>query len=91
MSTNEPVRFALRLTSRVAALRTVVLEPWTGEYRLLPGVPLDIHVQGTPRTPLEIELEGDRVVITGFDTTDSLLTAFRDGRELRSEHDAPAG
>jgi hypothetical protein len=69
----------------------VVLEPWTGEYRLPPGVPLDIVVEGTPRTPVEVELHGDRVVITGFDTTDSMLTAYRDGTELRSEHDAPAG
>jgi hypothetical protein len=66
-----------------------VLEPWTGEYRLPPGVPLDLQVEGTPSTPLEIELEEDRIIVTAFDVGDALITAFRAGRELRSEHDLP--
>jgi hypothetical protein len=46
-------------------------------------------VEGTPSTPLSIEIEEDRVIVTSFDTTDAMLTAFRDGRELRSEHALP--
>jgi hypothetical protein len=91
LSSETPIRFTLRITNRLATARTVVLEPWTGEYRLPPGVPLDIVVEGRPSTPLEVEVEGDRIVIYSFDTAGALLTAYRDGRELRSEHDAPAG
>jgi hypothetical protein len=91
MSQPAPVRFTLRLTSRLDAPRTVVLEPWTGEYRLPPGAQLDVVVEGTPGTPLEVELDGDRVVVYAFDGRDAMLTAYRDGKELRSEHDLPAG
>lgn len=80
------INFTLRLTNRLDHDKTVVLEPWTGEYRLGAGRQLDITVKGTPATPLEVELDGDRITLTGFDTTDSLLTAYRNGVELRSEH-----
>jgi hypothetical protein len=86
-----PSAFILRLSNREVSPRTVVLEPWTGEYRLGPGEQLDIAVEGTPSTPLEIELTGDRINVYAFDTADALLTAYRDGRELRSEHRPPAG
>jgi hypothetical protein len=87
----QPVRFTLRLTNTLAEPRTVVLEPWSGEYTIAAGTQLDVVVEGTPRTPLEVELDGDRVIVYGFDTTDSLLTAYRDGHELRSEPAPPAG
>ena len=89
MTKRTPIHFTVRLTNRTPRPQTVVLEPWTGEYRLPPGVPLDLQVEGSPSTPLEIELEGDRIIVTAFDTTDALITAFRAGRELRSEHGSP--
>jgi len=89
MSRRARIQFTLRITNDTPRHRTVVLEPWTGEYRLAPGVPLDLLVEGTPSTPLSIEIEEDRVIVTSFDTTDAMLTAFRDGRELRSEHALP--
>jgi hypothetical protein len=91
MSIIAPVRFTLRVTNRLEGVRTVVLEPWTGEYRVRPGEQLDIVVEGTPVTPLEIELNGDRLVLATFDSADAMLTAYRDGRELRSEFAPPAG
>jgi hypothetical protein len=84
--TTGPIHFRLRLVNRLDQGRTVVLEPWTGEYRLGAGEELDIAVSGTPATPVEVELDGDRIVVTAFDTSDALLTAYRDGVELRSEH-----
>ena len=44
---------------------------------------------GRPWTPLAVELDGDRIIITSFDTEGLLLTAYRAGRELRSEYDLP--
>lgn len=85
--TTSPARFTLRLTNSLDAARTVVLEPWTGEYRLGPGERLEIDVAGTPSTPLEIEVVDDRIVVYAFDTTDAMLTAYRDGQQLRSEHE----
>ena len=90
MVPSAPVRFTLRLKNHLTTNYTVVLEPWTGEYRLDAGGELDIVVEGTPDTPLDIELDQDWITITSFDTTDSMLTAFRDGKELRSEHVPPA-
>jgi len=90
MSASKPVRFVLRLTNRLDVSRTVVLEPWTGEYQLAAGATLDIEVSGTPTTPLHLELDGDQLILYAFDTTDAMLTAYRDGKELRSEH-APPG
>ena len=81
--------FTVRITNNTSEAKTVVLEPWTGEYRLPPGVPLDIVVEGTPSTPLEIEVEDERIVVTSFDTMDAMLTAYRAGKELRSEHGLP--
>ena len=90
MSSSTRQEFTLLLTNRLDVPRTVVLEPWTGEYSLPAGGRLEIAVQGTPSTPLEVELQGDRIIIHAFDTTDAMLTAYRDGRELRSEHRRPA-
>ena len=90
MSTEKAIRFNLRLTNRLGSPRTLVLEPWTGEYRLGAGDSLDITVEGSPKTPIEVELEGDRIIVYGFDTTDSMLTVFRDGKLLTSEHATPA-
>lgn len=91
MQSESRVRFTLRLTNRLAEPRTVVLEPWTGEYRLAAGAQLEVVVEGTPRTPLEVELNGDRITLYAFDIADAMLTAYRDGRELRSEHAPPPG
>jgi hypothetical protein len=90
MTPGLPIGFTLRLTNRLDVARTVVLEPWAGEYRLPAGAQLEIAVEGTPSTPLEVELEADRITVYAFDTTDAMLTAYRDGRQLRSEHLPPA-
>jgi len=87
---NKKIQFTLRLTNRLESNRTVVLEPWTGEYRLSAGETLDVVVEGSPETPVEVELDAERIVVYAFDTTDSMLTAFRNGKELNSEHETPA-
>jgi hypothetical protein len=90
MAADAPIRFTLLLTNRLDVRRTVVLEPWTGEYHLDAGTQLQIVVEGTPKTPLEVELIEDRIVVYAFDTTKAMLTAHRDGRALTSEHNPPA-
>lgn len=54
------------------------------------GAQLEIAVEGTPSTPLEVELDRDQITVYAFDTADAMLTAYRDGRQLRSEHVPPA-
>ncbi|MEJ7758589.1 MAG: hypothetical protein WKF55_03230 [Gemmatimonadaceae bacterium] len=39
-----------------------------------------------PITPLDVEIEEDRTILYGFDTTDSMLAPFCGGKDLRSEH-----
>ena len=89
MAAAAPVRFTLRLVNKLPTSRVVVLEPWTGEYQLAASSALDIAVEGSPKTPLGIELDGDRIIVYSFDTTDAMLTAYRDGKELKSEHRLP--
>ena len=47
-------RVKLRVTNHLDVTRTVVLEPWTGEYTLLPGKSFDIIAEGDLNLPLEV-------------------------------------
>jgi len=79
-------RVTLRLTNNLDRPRTVVLEPWTGEYTLNPGKTFEIVAQGDLAYPLEIEVIDDRLVVYAFDSAGAMLTIFAEGRELtRSE------
>ena len=88
MSAPTPIQFTVRIKNLLDVPRTVVLEPWTGEYKLPVGTELDIVVSGVPSTPLSIEIVEDKIVVHSFDTAGALLTAQRDGHELSSEHSA---
>lgn len=85
----DSVRFRLRFFNNVGRLLTVVLEPWTGEYRLAPGTSLDIVVKGEPVSPLDVEIDDDWITVTAFESAGAMLTAYRNGVELRSEHNLP--
>ncbi len=79
-------KVTLKLTNSLDRPRTVVLEPWTGEYTLRPGTCVEIVAEGSLDYPLEVELVDDRVVIYAFDSEGAMLTIFQDGKELlRSE------
>lgn len=82
MSSNANGSITLRLTNRLDAPRTVVLEPWTGEYTLQPGKTFEIVATGDPKYPLEIEVVEDRLVVYAFDSAGAMLTIFADGKEL---------
>jgi hypothetical protein len=75
-------RVTLRLTNRLSAPRTVVLEPWTGEYTLEPGKTFEIVAEGDITYPLEVEVSDDRFVVYAFDSAGAMLTVFADGKEL---------
>jgi hypothetical protein len=77
-------RVTLKFSNKLPTQRTLVLEPWSGEYLLAPGKTLEVVAEGDTSYPLEVELDEDRIVLYGFDTTDSMLTVFEDGRELKS-------
>lgn len=79
-------RVTLKLTNRLNAPRVVVLEPWTGEYTLEPGMTFEIVAEGDLECPLEVEVVEDRLVVYSFDSAGALLTIFKDGKEIpRSE------
>ena len=82
------VRFTLRFVNKINRRQTVVLEPWTGEYRLAPGTSLDIVVEGQPVSPLGIEIDNDWITVTAFESAGAELIAYRNGIELRSEHNS---
>lgn len=85
----DSVGFTVRFVNKINQLQTVVLEPWTGEYGLAPGTSPDIVVEGQPVTPLEIEIDTDRIRVSAFESAGALLTAYRNGSELRSENNSP--
>ena len=57
MAAEEKARITLRVTNRLSHPRTLILEPWTGEYDLLPGQTLDVVADG--RLDLILEVEAD--------------------------------
>jgi hypothetical protein len=59
-------KVTLQLTNNLEVARTVVLEPWTGEYTLQPGKRFDIVAEGDLAYPLQVELSGNRVVVYCF-------------------------
>ncbi len=81
-------RVALRLTNQLSDERTVVLEPWTGEYKLRAGGTVDIVATGNRDLPLEIELNEDRIIVYCFDSAGAQMSIFRDGQELTSSEHA---
>jgi len=80
-------RVTLRLTNQLSDWRTVVLEPWTGEYKLRSGETLDVVANGNRDLPLQIELSEDRIIVYCFDSAGAQMSIFRNGKEVRaSEH-----
>jgi len=76
------VKITLRLTNSLESDRTVVLEPWSGEYTLRPGKAFDIVAEGDPTSRLEIELSNERVIVYSFASVDAQLSIFQDGNEI---------
>ena len=77
-------RVLLKITNALPHSRLLMIEPWTGEYPLAPGKTLEVLAEGDLTYPLEIEITEERFIVYGFDTTDSLLTVFDNGVELKS-------
>ena len=71
-------KVTLRLTNRLEAPQTLVLEPWTTEYKLQPGESIDILAEGNVELPLEVEVEGDQLTLHSFDSAGALLTVVRE-------------
>ena len=76
-------KVTLQLTNNLGVARTVVLEPWTGEYTLRPGETFDIVAEGDLAYPLQVELSEDRVVVYCFDSAGAQMAIFSDGKELK--------
>lgn len=76
-------KVTLKLTNNLGAPRTVVLEPWTGEYTLPPGETFEIVAEGDLTYPLEVELSEDRVIVYCFDSAGAQMSIFSQGKELR--------
>jgi hypothetical protein len=72
------------LTNSLGVARTVVLEPWTGEYTLLPGKAFDIIAEGDVALPLQVELSDERVIVYCFDSAGAQMSIFQDGQELKT-------
>jgi len=75
---------ALKLTNSGDAKRTVILEPWAGEYVLGPGRSYEIIAEGDLGRPLEIEFDNETVTVYSFDSEGALLTIFENGKELKA-------
>lgn len=69
-------RVTLELRNSSWAPRTVVLEPWTGEYTLPPCETVEIVAEGDLACPLEIETVGERIIVYAFDSEGATLHKF---------------
>jgi len=77
-------KVTLQLTNNLGTARTVVLEPWTGQYTLQTGETFDIVAEGDLAYPLKVELIEDRVIVYCFDSEGAQMTIFNDGKELKT-------
>lgn len=75
-------KVTLKLTNILAQPRTVVPEPWTGEYTLRSGKSFDVIAEGDLTLPLEVEIKDERIVIYALDSKGALLRIFQDGTEI---------
>lgn len=73
----------VRISNSLAEMRWVMLEPWTGEYRLEAGKSLDLITHGDISLPLEVELSGDTIIVYALDSEGATVQIFRDGVELQ--------
>ena len=64
----------LRVTNQVPSAQTLVLEPWTTEYKLDPGESLDIVAEGDVAYPLQVELIPGQVILHSFDSKGAMMT-----------------
>ncbi|CAN5821445.1 hypothetical protein BH11GEM2_BH11GEM2_05730 [soil metagenome] len=77
-------KVTLRLSNNLDVARTVVIEPWTGEYTLRPGKAFDIVAEGDLGYPLQLELSEDRIIVYCFDSEGAQMSIFQDGSEIKS-------
>jgi hypothetical protein len=72
-----------RLENNGSRTLQIYLEPWGGGYTLAPGEAADLVVEGPEVHPLHWEF-GDGVLVVGSyaDTTDAMLSLWRDGVEI---------
>lgn len=66
--------------------RTVVLEPWSGQYTLPANHAYEIVAYGDLSLPIELELFDDQLIVHSLDSAGAMLRIFANGIEIvRSE------
>lgn len=69
-------RVKVRLANRLAASRTLVLEPWAHELPFPPNATYLLVAEGDLASAFEIELSGDRVTVYAFDNAGAMLELY---------------
>lgn len=75
-------KVTLKLRNTTAAALEVVLEPWTGQYRMPPGVAFDVVAEGDLSLPLEVEILEGRVIVHCFDSEGADMNIFHNGEKV---------
>ena len=80
MKRNE-VSISIKVTNRLSARQSLVVEPWLTEYDLPPGKTLTVIMTGDPAYPLEIETAPKQVTIHAFDSAGANYTVLDGGNK----------
>ncbi|MCP3098372.1 hypothetical protein LZ198_05695 [Myxococcus sp. K15C18031901] len=75
-------KVTLKLRNTTADALEVVLEPWTGQYRLPPGVAFDVVAEGDISLPLEVEIFEGRIIVYSFDSEGADMDIFHNGQKV---------
>jgi hypothetical protein len=78
-SKSASVSVTIKVTNKLVSARALVIEPWLDEFVLEPGKTLHVILHGDPKWPLEIEIDDDRFVVYGFDSTDATVSVQDQG------------
>ena len=82
MATGRKGTMVLKFTNSLTQARTLILEPWTGEYSIAPGNSVELVAEGPPPQNFEIELLEDTVVVYALGGEGTDVRVFRDGEEV---------
>ena len=81
MPTDKTNSISFRVKNASGSILTIILEPWANEYTVQPGDELEVVERGgDPVEQIGVQAEDAKLIF--FARTGSIMSAWRDGREL---------
>ena len=73
----------LQLVNERLSEQTLMIEPWTTEYSLVPNHVYDIIAEGDTSLPVRVELTQEGITVCSLDSEGATVTVLEDGKQAR--------